>query len=167
MDKRGDLSLENNDQIKSRISKALPKLGTFEVVRAATNRYNCFAWAAGRDDRPWGPSDKPYYWPDHVAKEESLLAYQAAFRSLGYESCFIDEIQEEGFEKIAIFARGVVPSHASRQLANGWWTSKLGDNWVIEHENLRGLEGPLYGRVALVMKRPLDASPPEQPKKAE
>ena len=59
---------------------------------------------------------------------------------------------ESGREKIAIYARGAAPAHVARQLADGKWTSKLGAAVDITH-TLRGLEGPLYGRVVVVMAR--------------
>jgi hypothetical protein len=64
---------------------------------------------------------------------------------------------EPGSEKIAVFANAKgVPTHAARQLASGFWTSKLGVSEDIEHR-LRDLEGDIYGTVALIMKRPLPA----------
>jgi len=62
---------------------------------------------------------------------------------------------EVGFEKVALFADAQgLPLHAARQLSDGRWTSKLGEQEDIEHA-LRDLEGVAYGNVALVMKRPL------------
>jgi len=75
------------------------------------------------------------------------------FASLGFAECQGD-LLEHGFEKIALFAKEPdVPLHASRQLASGRWSSKLGVLEDIEHD-LRDLEGEEYGSVALVMKRP-------------
>ena len=34
-----------------------------------------------------------------------------------------------------------VPTHAARQLANGWWTSKLGPSFDIEHIDLNAIAG--------------------------
>jgi hypothetical protein len=59
---------------------------------------------------------------------------------------------EPGFEKVALFARGNVPTHAARQLANGRWTSKLGLREDIEHD-LHAVSGDAYGAVVLVLKR--------------
>lgn len=60
---------------------------------------------------------------------------------------------EIGFEKIAIYGSDHGPTHASRQLADGKWTSKLGDADDIEHETLEALEGAIYGSVVHIMKR--------------
>jgi hypothetical protein len=46
------------------------------------------------------------------------------------------------------------PKHAARQLASGRWTSKIGVLEDIEHD-LRDLEGDEYGKVVVVIKRPV------------
>ena len=69
-----------------------------------------------------------------------------------------DGTPEDGFEKIAIYATGpsnTKPSHAARQLANGKWTSKLGQVEDIEHDTVTAIEGPLYGLVVRYLKRQL------------
>jgi hypothetical protein len=45
------------------------------------------------------------------------------------------------------------PKHASRQLPDGRWASKLGLSEDIKHA-LQDLTGTVYGSVVLVMKRP-------------
>lgn len=66
---------------------------------------------------------------------------------------------EAGIEKIAIYvdANGV-PTHAARQLADGTWTSKLGEWEDIQHKTLEAMEdsrglGLGYGKVKLILKR--------------
>ena len=118
-----------------------------------TPKYNCIAWAAGADDRPWWPTDiKPYYWPDEP-RIESLPAFIQAFKGLGYEICD-DQNFEPAFEKVAIYAdESATPTHMARQLNSGHWSSKCGDLEDITHM-LEGLEGDLYGKVVCIMKRP-------------
>ena len=77
------------------------------------------------------------------------------FRTAGYESCD-DGALEVGQEKVAIYARDDRPQHAARQLANGRWTSKLGDYEDIEHDTPEELEGDgryEYGRIVVFMRR--------------
>jgi hypothetical protein len=89
-----------------------------------------------------------------VPREVSCNAFVAAFLTLGYAAC-ADESVEPGFEKVALFADPEgVPTHAARQLPTGRWTSKLGQSEDIEHE-LRALEGPIYGTVVAILKRPV------------
>jgi hypothetical protein len=61
---------------------------------------------------------------------------------------------ERGVEK----SGGGKPKHAARQLANGRWTSKLGELEDIEH-TLNGLDGIWYGSVMLILKRALSMAP--------
>ena len=51
------------------------------------------------------------------------------------------------------FAKDGICTHASLQLADGKWTSKLGFLNDISH-SLHALEGELYGSVVCIMKRP-------------
>jgi hypothetical protein len=127
---------------------------SYRVTSPATDVYNCIAWAAQRVSEWWWPFDAPgHFWPTGAAKTESIPAFHDAFATLGYAICG-DAESESGFEKIAIFADGNgIPTHASRQLPNGRWTSKLGRLDDIEHDllDLAGLE---YGTVVLIMRRP-------------
>ncbi len=113
---------------------------------------NCIAWAAG-DDRRWWQPDPPDdgYWPQNLPNEPTVAAFEALFGQLGYASCQTDEL-EDGFEKIAIYAKEGEVTHTARQLPNGRWTSKLGQNIDIEH-TLRGLQGPAYGEVVRFLNR--------------
>ena len=45
-------------------------------------------------------------------------------------------------------------THAARQLADGWWTSKLGPAEDIRHRTPQALAGDQYGQVVAFMKRP-------------
>jgi len=127
---------------------------SYRVTSPATDVYNCIAWAAQRVSEWWWPFDAPgHYWPTEAAKTESIPAFHDAFATLGYAICSDAEL-ESGFERIAIFADGNgIPTHASRQLPNGRWTSKLGKLDDIEHD-LLDLAGIEYGTVVLIMRRP-------------
>lgn len=126
----------------------------YQVTSPANDVYNCIAWAAQRVSEWWWPYDLPgHHWPAGVAKTESIPAFHDVFATLGYATCR-DAGLESQFEKIAIYAdSNGIPTHASRQLPNGRWTSKLGKLEDIEHD-LLDLTGVEYGAVVLVMKRP-------------
>lgn len=116
-------------------------------------RYNCIAWAAGNNSRWWWPGKPPrYYWPGS-SHEESLENFISVFNSFGYKVCNNLEF-EEGYKKVAIYVRESRPTHMARQLPSKQWISKCGELEDIIHE-LEGLEGDLYGNVAVIMKRPL------------
>jgi hypothetical protein len=134
----------------------------FRVTSPATRDYNCIAWAAGDTTHWWWPDidteNDAIYWPAGVVLEETLDAFMAAFATLGYAPASGEEA-EPGFEKVALFANGAVPTHAARQLASGRWTSKLGLREDIEHD-LHAVSGDPYGSVVLLLKRPLAARTP-------
>lgn len=126
------------------------------ITSKRSRLYNCFAWAAGEDDRWCNPleSNNSYYWPDGVPAEMAIAAFIQAYQTLGYEPCENADL-ESGFEKIAIYATADgEPTHAARQLPNGKWSSKLGRWEDIEHE-LDGLTSEIYGSVKQILKRPL------------
>jgi hypothetical protein len=127
-------------------------------ISAATDSYNCIAWAAFDHTQWWEPDTTlQYYWPDHLARGDySLNAYVAAFRAHGFEICG-DDSREIGFEKIAIYTLRNEPQHAARQVDDSW-TSKLGPFEDIQHADLDCLSGPFYGTPNVYMKRPIKTS---------
>lgn len=123
--------------------------------------YNCIAFAASDTRNFWWPvspslTKKPY-WPPGVRRELTLEAFKAAFATLGFEECHSGDY-ETGFEKIAIYTLRGKPTHASRQLRNGRWVSKLGPQEDIEHQTVNGVSGDTYGSVAVYMKRASEES---------
>ena len=98
------------------------------------------------------------FWPSEVPRENTMAAFAAAFGTLGYTLCDGGSL-ETGYEKVALYALTVrnesVPTHAARQLPNGWWTSKLGSLEDIEHASVEDVNGPRYGNPVLFMRRPL------------
>ena len=89
-----------------------------------------------------------------IPERETVYAFLSLYRSLGYENC-PDGLFEAAYEKVAIYALNNVVKHTARQLSNGNWTSKVGQNIDIEHSTLAALEGPKYGSVVRYLKRAL------------
>lgn len=135
----------------------LPNLhsANYRITSKASPNYNCIAWAAGEESRWWWPDQQNLaYWPIDVPREETLEAFLQVYEIQGFEICENEEL-EPGYEKIALYAlANNVPTHAARQLQNRKWTSKLGPQEDIEHI-LRDLEGPTYGSVVAILRRPL------------
>ena len=139
------------------LEKLFPGLvgNSYQFTSPPDEVYNCIAWAAAKTTEWWWPTDVPgNVWPTGVAREESIVAFQGAFASLGYSTCNAADL-ESGFEKIAIFADDqAIPTHAARQMQSGHWTSKIGKLEDIEHD-LLDLAGTEYGSVIVFMKRPV------------
>ncbi len=128
------------------------KATSYEIMSPPDARYNCIAWAAGDQTRWWEPDPMFLcYWPPAAPRKYTVMAYQKAFEPAGYLPCN-DAEWEEGFCRIALYAKDGAPTHASRQLSSRFWTSKLGRNVDLSHE-LTGLSGETYGDVVVFMKR--------------
>jgi hypothetical protein len=139
------------------LERLFPELigSDYRITSSVSQVYNCIAWAAGDIDRWWWPDlSNRRYWPEGIARLETVAAFQAAFGSLGFAVCENSDLQV-GFDKIAIFADADGPQHAARQLSNGRWTSKIGELEDIEH-SLHALEGAEYGKVAVVLRRGIE-----------
>ena len=144
--------------IKKCVLGSFPNLAeeNLRVTSPCTKGYNCFAWAAGYTNKWWCPFR---HWPHDIPKEVTIDALIAVFCKERYARC-VDESLEKGFEKIVIYAQKkdgeLIPTHAARQLHNGWWTSKLGAEYDIEHRNIDDLMGDDYGEPVIFMKRPVN-----------
>lgn len=125
------------------------------VTSAATDEYNCIAWAMDDQSHFWWPSGAGY-WPGRrkgQSFQPTLEVFHAAFATRGYSPC-VGPALEPGMQKVALYAKGTEITHAARQLASGFWTSKLGSNVDVEHE-LQQIEGPTYGVVVDYLSRPI------------
>jgi hypothetical protein len=128
----------------------------FEITSPDTGTYNCIAWALERTDRNyWVQPEEFFYWPPGLPRIESLDAFILLFELAGYVNCDTGEL-EPGFQKIALFVKNGLPTHAARQLPEGQWTSKLGILEDVRH-SLQSISGGLYGEAAVFMKRTMEA----------
>ena len=148
---------------RERLTLWLPglELSHFEITSPRTSSYNCIAWALGNTDRVWDPDEHAdeAYWPADMARDASIETLTAVFSQVGFAECDQGDLQE-GLEKIAFYAVGAEFTHVARQLVDGRWTSKLGEDCDIEHE-LEALVSPpgrsaawRYGEVVAFMQRP-------------
>ena len=141
----------------SEYRKCFPNLNpnNCRITSGATPRYNCIAWVVGDICKVWWPIGFSH-WPLDIPKEDTIDAFLDMFIRLGYEKCN-DGSLEVGCEKIVLYAKSVAgalkPTHAAKQLADGWWTSKLGSAQDIEHEKPEDLCGPVYGSHMLFLRR--------------
>jgi hypothetical protein len=130
---------------------------SFFITSPTSPKYNCVAWAAEDVNNWWWPDDQGVgHWPKGVPRDETLEAFVQAFATLGYAVCN-ERALEPGWQKVALYALAGKPTHVSRQLANGRWTSKLGPREDLEHD-FGSLDGPLYGAAVQVMKRPVPSA---------
>lgn len=125
-------------------------VGKYRKTSEATEDYNCIAWAAG-DNASWWSHATGYKWPG--AKRSHLIeSLVAVFEHEGYQKCDNGEL-EDGFEKVALYAKGRLWQHASLQLETGKWTTKLGDGEDCESGDAECWCGADYGQIHCYMKR--------------
>lgn len=115
-----------------------------------TSHYNCIAWACEFDDR-WMWPFPIYYWPSGIPMNTLVDSFTRLFEHYGYAQCADDSL-EPGYLKVAIYAVGDNVTHAARQLQNGTWTSKLGNDIDVSH-SLQSLIGIRYGNPVVFMRR--------------
>ena len=132
------------------IDDTFPGLSSDNITSGPTDDYNCIAWATG-DITAWWSHLPGYRWPSAV-RSPTIASLVAMFAEMGYETCD-DACLEEGFDKIATYEKAGHWTHASRQLPNGRWTSKLGRKEDIQHATPDDLSGDLYGAVHCIMRK--------------
>lgn len=95
-----------------------------------------------------------YSWPAGVNRTYTVDAYLEAYGTLGYVPCGGDATLRDGYQKVALYTKNNFPTHAARQLPDGWWASKLGQYVDVEH-TLVALDGPDYGEATIFLERPI------------
>lgn len=143
--------------------KAFPNLlqdSEFKITSKQDIKYNCIAWAAIYDDKWYWPPDGARHldgvynvWPKDIPATKELESFVKLFNSFGYEVCDNSDY-EENFRKVALYVDPVKKecTHAARLKSDGLWTSKLGKEHDIAHSTPEAVEGPVYGKVACIMK---------------
>jgi len=146
------------------LSKAFPFLkedSEYKITSKKDINYNCIAWAAIYDDRwLWPPHgaihlDGVYnVWPKNIPENNDIETFIELFKTFGYDVCE-NSNYEEGFRKVALYVKPGTNlcTHAARQKRGGIWTSKLGKENDISHSSPESVEGPVYGKVAYILKK--------------
>lgn len=113
----------------------------FNCVAFTLNIYDDYIWT---NEKSW-----PYNLIPRVCNIES---FKKLYELYNYQECF-DELYEEGYEKIAFYAKNNTPIHAAKQFDKNW-KSKI-SNLVVEHELnwLCGDTQDAYDNVVFIMKR--------------
>ena len=130
----------------------------FTVVDLPSDLYNCIAYAAGDTSRWWDHTARRY-WPSYATRSKLIESLQEVFTGLGFEECD-DGSFEPGYQKVALYEEDEGTwQHASLQMPNGAWRSKMGEGPVIEHRSPESLSGGPYGHPTIHMRRPTDQTP--------
>lgn len=155
---------------KRRVEAQCPGLRgmPYRVTSESTKTYNCFAWAAGDFRRYWSPvPESGYYWPPDLPRDAGFMrlafttveVIEEYFTRCGFDRCD-SPAKESGVAKVAIFGDDVGALHVARQEPGGMWLSKMGDGPDIEHEELEWVEGPMMGKLQLILCKEVPRAEP-------
>jgi hypothetical protein len=152
------MSRQNPDPDEQWALRKFPGLaGRFDKTSLQSDDYNCLAWALGLTGTWIDPFDHRTTpgksWPDGIPEEWSIPATRQIFERDGYTEETKNQDLEPDWEKVAIFSNNRDELHFARQLPNGKWTSKLGTQIDIEHDDLESLKGNTYGEWRVILKR--------------
>lgn len=131
----------------------------YRLASRACPDYNCLAWALADQARNWQPRPMMMrdgaHWPPGIPMRTDLATLRQLLGVWGFERA-VDGTLDNDLVKVALYDDRDQPgrwSHVARQLADGWWASKLGRLADIEHRTVHVLE-PLYGPVVGFLARP-------------
>lgn len=136
------------------LNQAFPRLTDVANKKTSdvTPLYNCIAWAFGDNTRHWWPNAARSFWPSATKGLSAMEAFLEWFAADGW-TAVTDDSFSQGVIKIALYSKNGEPTHASRMIGDGLWTSKLGPNIDISHGFL-DLDGPEYGNVHQIFMKP-------------
>ena len=135
---------------------------SFKVTSDCNRLYNCIGFAIGyqdlwistvRDNIPW------FWWPDAAPYDDLQDSLVRTFEYFGFEVCNND-MPEEGYDKVALYAKDGRWKHAARIIGSGVYHSKLGECFDIFHRdgdvlNLSTDPNNSYGTPFVFMRRKL------------
>lgn len=141
----------------------------YAVTSDKDGTYNCLAWAACDGLHWWDPTDEDSYWPKEVERSLAPSAVAKAFETRGYQEC-LDGSFDQDYQKIALYGTSNEIVHASRQLIDGSWATKLGPDEDVIHASPEDFEGRAggdnYGRIVKFMQRRRKEDDPAPPEKS-
>jgi hypothetical protein len=155
------------EEIKKLLVHLFPKLHQdkdFEITSKETPNYNCIAWACNYNDRWIQPPylgqpnlDCVVWWPPDIQEGTDITCLVKVFESQEYQLCETCE-HEDGYRKVALYFDEKTNqwTHAARELRNGYWTSKLGQDVDIQHGTPYTIENKNYGKVYCFMKKKIE-----------
>jgi hypothetical protein len=130
--------------------KLFPLLTDYELTPNSESKdFNCISHTLGlKDKNAWPDGDG--YWP--VSNEKTKEAFDEFYEYHGFEKCSLDFSYDPNYIKVALFLNDGFPTHASIQIDDFWWESKIGQLGIIKHD-LFEIEDDVYGEVSQIYKK--------------
>lgn len=131
---------------------------SFEITSDPTPIYNCIGFAMGMNDI-WvalaHPRNIPWvWWPPTAPTDRNPGSLVNAFEYMGFTQCSTG-FMEEDFDKVALYAKNGIWTHAAKIVENNLYHSKMGEAWDIVHSAGDVFHNDSYGDVFAFMKRPI------------
>jgi len=121
------------------------------IPNSESEEYNCISHTIGRNDKISFPlGDDTDYWP--VINEKTKEAFDDFYEYHGFEKCSLDFSYDPNYIKVALFLNNDIPKHASMQVDDFWWVSKIGRLGILKHD-LFEIEDDVYGKVEQIYKK--------------
>ena len=132
--------------------KLFPLLTDYDLVpNSESEKYNCISHTIGRNDVSSFPlGDDTDYWP--VINEKTKESFDKFYEYHGFEKCSLDFSYDPSYIKVALFLNKGIPKHASIQVDDFWWESKIGRLGILKHD-LFEIEDDVYGKVDQIYKK--------------
>jgi hypothetical protein len=128
-------------------------VGRYQVTSEWDDNYNCIGFAITNGKLENWNHLQPNKWIGQ--RTPSIHSLVRVCEARDFKRCGMDMSLEPGFEKIALYELRGMYTHAARQLPDGRWKSKLGEDEDIEHDTPECLCGKFYGQVHCIMRREL------------
>ncbi len=137
---------------KSLYKRLFPLLTDYDVYfNSESYKYNCISHTINIDNRNSWPTNPKFYWP--VKRELTKESFDLFYEYHGFVKCSLDFSHDVKYIKVALFCNNIgTPTHASIQVANDWWGSKIGSLGIIKHD-LFEIEDLIYGEVTQIYKK--------------
>lgn len=94
-------------------------------------------------------------WPFNLPRNTNIQTLIELFEHKRYSKC-LSHSYDKKYKKVALYIDPVNNkfTHAARQImGSGFWTSKLGKWFDIQHGDPFRIENNTYGKVALIMQQ--------------
>lgn len=104
-----------------------------------------------KDRHSWPSNNPDVYWP--VEKIPNKKSFDQFYEYHGFEKIKqLDISYEPGYVKVALYMKNDSPKHASIQVSDYLWESKIGSLGIIRHDIFE-IEGDYYGYVEQIYKK--------------
>ena len=145
-----------NSQDKNYYKKNYLLLTQFELYEdSEDDNYNCISYSVGLTDRGFWPiKGRDDCW--YGINEVTINSFDIFYEHYGFKRCdYLDILYDKNYIKVAIFTKENIPTHASIQIDDNWWESKIGQLGIIKHDIFE-IEGDIYGKLSHIYKKKIN-----------